>query len=69
MLQRDAAIELIKQYISACKLINVNFYKVILYGSYANNTFHEDSDIDLALVSDAFSDDRIENRKKYQKQT
>ena len=34
------------------KEININ--KVILFGSYAKGTNHEDSDIDLAIFSDDF---------------
>ncbi|MBP3285207.1 MAG: nucleotidyltransferase domain-containing protein [Clostridia bacterium] len=44
------------------KEININ--KVILFGSYAKGTNHEDSDIDLAIFSDDFSNmDRIEALK------
>ena len=30
--------------------------KVFLFGSYAKGTFHEDSDIDLAIIFDSLSD-------------
>lgn len=30
--------------------------KVILFGSYATGTFNEDSDIDIAIISDYFRD-------------
>jgi len=44
------------------KEININ--KVILFGSYAKGTNHEDSDIDLAIFSDDFSNmERIEALK------
>jgi len=36
------------------KEININ--KVILFGSFAKGTNHEDSDIDLAIFSDDFAD-------------
>jgi predicted nucleotidyltransferase len=34
--------------------------KVILFGSYAKGTEHEDSDLDLCVVGDAFTDRRID---------
>jgi predicted nucleotidyltransferase len=33
-------------------LIGLNVYKIILFGSYANNTATEDSDIDLVVILD-----------------
>ena len=36
----------------------------ILFGSYAQGTFNEWSDIDLAIVSKVFVGDRFEDRKK-----
>jgi predicted nucleotidyltransferase len=33
-------------------LIGLNIYKVILFGSYANGTATEDSDIDLVVILD-----------------
>ena len=54
----------IHYYISECNRIGVQFKKVILFGSYARNTPHEWSDIDLALVSDDFTGARWEDRDK-----
>jgi predicted nucleotidyltransferase len=33
-------------------LTSLNVYKIILFGSYANNTATEDSDIDLVVILD-----------------
>lgn len=33
---------------------------IILFGSYQKGNFHEDSDIDIAVVVDAFGDDYFE---------
>ena len=39
----------------------INISKVILFGSYAKGTNNEDSDIDLAIFSDAFYEmDRVD---------
>lgn len=42
----------IKKYLVVLKENNINPRKVYLFGSYAKRKFHEDSDIDLAIVSD-----------------
>jgi predicted nucleotidyltransferase len=34
--------------------------RIVLYGSYARGGFHEDSDIDVAVVSPDFGGDRFE---------
>ena len=44
-----------------------NFKKVILFGSYVRKTAHKWSDIDLALVSDDFTGQRLEDRHKISK--
>ncbi len=44
------AFEIVKKYVSYLKLNNYNIQKVYIFGSYANGRFHEDSDIDLAIV-------------------
>lgn len=35
----------------------IKFDKVYLYGSYANNTYTENSDIDVAIISNNLSED------------
>ncbi len=35
---------------------------IILFGSYQKGNFHEDSDIDIAVVVDAFGDDYFEDQ-------
>jgi len=54
----------ISGYIAECNKLGVHFKKVILFGSYARNTPHEWSDVDLALVSDDFTGMRLEDRDK-----
>jgi uncharacterized protein len=55
MFTRETAINTIYRFISACKQKNITFKKVILFGSAANGNSNENSDIDVALVSDQFS--------------
>ena len=54
----------ILDYIAECNKIGVHFKKVILFGSYARNSAHKWSDIDLALVSDDFIDMGWDDRSK-----
>jgi uncharacterized protein len=55
MLTKDTAIDTIHRFITACKQRNISFRKVIFFGSVANGKSNENSDIDLALVSDQFT--------------
>lgn len=48
------AINIARQYAIAVHL-KFNFNRIILLGSYAKGNFHEDSDIDIAVVFDDYS--------------
>ncbi|MDI6792998.1 MAG: nucleotidyltransferase domain-containing protein [bacterium] len=52
----------IKRLIEALVKKNIRADKVILYGSYAEGKNTEYSDIDIAVVSDDFGKDRIEEK-------
>jgi len=43
---------------------NMRIKCVYLFGSYAKKTNHSDSDIDVAVVSDDFKGNRIDNKLK-----
>ena len=47
---------ILNQYISAVAKQNPNFSKAYLFGSYATNRHHKDSDIDIALIIDNLDD-------------
>ncbi|MEA3333547.1 MAG: nucleotidyltransferase domain-containing protein [Pseudomonadota bacterium] len=49
---KQLAYKKIFEYIEKLKSNKVEIWRVYLYGSYANNTFNEDSDIDLAIFWD-----------------
>lgn len=57
----------INNYIAKCNDLGLTFSKVILFGSYAKKNPHECSDIDLALVSHAFTGFPLDDRKKISK--
>jgi len=59
----------IDKYLASLKENNIPIKQAILFGSYARGTYHEWSDIDLALVSDIFEGNRIDDRSKIRRIT
>ena len=55
MLDKDAAIGIVRDYTREIQSRGVNLRAAILYGSFAKGTQHEWSDIDVALVADEFT--------------
>lgn len=53
--------KIINTYLEILRENKIKISKVYLFGSYAKNRFTEDSDIDLAVVSDDFKGDIIKN--------
>ena len=60
----DSVTGIIKRYIRELKKNNIPIKKAIIFGSYAKGNFKEESDIDIALISSAFSGDRFEDRRR-----
>lgn len=54
----------IKEYIEVIKNHNMKIWKIYLYGSYAKNLYHSDSDIDLAIFLDQEDLDGFEEDSK-----
>jgi uncharacterized protein len=55
---------IIECYLKALNQNNIPIKEAVLFGSYAKGRGHEWSDIDIALVSDIFVGDRIEDKDK-----
>jgi len=55
----DKLIEKIKLFVKELESDNLNISQVILFGSYAKNCENQWSDIDLAVVSDDFTGNRM----------
>jgi len=53
---QDAVLKTIREFKKALESFNVQVDKLILFGSHAVGTAHEDSDIDLVVISSSFSD-------------
>ena len=63
-LKADQAVKLVRKYIGELERNNIPIEKAILFGSYAKGHAKAESDIDVALVSEVFSGDRFEDRRK-----
>ena len=64
MLTREIAITMVKEFINSCRDADINFEKVILFGSVAEEkNITEYSDIDLLLISNQFTDSLYQNHK------
>jgi predicted nucleotidyltransferase len=58
----NEVIETIGKFILSVKEDNIRIEKVILFGSFANGNYNNDSDIDLAIISPDFKEhEQIKN--------
>lgn len=64
LVETTNAIEKAKAFVRACIAKDIPIREAILFGSYAKGEERQYSDIDLALVSDAFTLNFIENNHK-----
>jgi len=53
---QDTVLVTVKKFKNALESINIRVDQLILFGSYAEGTAREDSDIDLVVISSNFSD-------------
>ena len=60
ILKKQGILNEIENYIEVLIKNNINPSKIILYGSYAKGKTHLYSDIDIAVISDQFGKDEIE---------
>lgn len=65
----DKVKKTIDAYLDALNRDNIPIKEAILFGSYAKGNSREWSDIDIALVSDIFIGNRIEDKDKIRKIT
>lgn len=49
-MDKRAALKVVKKFITFLKENKFNIQKAYIFGSYARGSFHEDSDIDLAII-------------------
>ena len=60
----DSIINIVKRYVEELRKHDIPVREAHLFGSYVKGTVREESDIDVALVSDVFTGDRFEDRRK-----
>ena len=62
--EKNLVLRKIKRYIKELEKHNIRIGKVYLYGSYAKNNYHQDSDIDIVVISKDFQGIRFLDRRK-----
>lgn len=62
--QTDSIIKIAKRYIRELEKNNIRITEAIIFGSYAKGTAKAESDIDIALVSESFSGNRFDDRRR-----
>ena len=53
-MDKEAALEIIRRFQEALVRQGVKSSKLVLFGSFSKGTYHEDSDIDLVVISRHF---------------
>ena len=64
MADKTTAINIAKEFVEACSKNGLPVFSAWLFGSYAKGDQREYSDIDVALVSDAFTLNFLDNNHK-----
>lgn len=54
-MDKNEAVRVVNEFAKALEKRGMNIAKVVLFGSYAAETHHEGSDIDIVVVSDDFA--------------
>ena len=62
--QTDTILEIARQYLVKLRNSGIPIKSAILYGSFAKGTENIDSDIDIALISEKFTNDRFLERRR-----
>lgn len=61
---KNSTIAIISKYIEELEKNGIPILKAILFGSHAKGKAEPESDIDIALISIAFTGDRFEDRRR-----
>jgi hypothetical protein len=62
--KKDLTIEIVTRYIEALGKNKIHIREAFIFGSHAKGKTKPESDIDVALISDAFTGNRFEDRRK-----
>ncbi len=63
LVAEDPIVKIIKRYIEELEKNGIKISEAVVFGSYVKGVVHEGSDIDIALISDAFTGDRFNDRR------
>ncbi len=61
---KDSIIIDVKKYIGVLRKHGIPIQKALLFGSWSRGSASEESDVDIALISTAFTGDRFLDRRK-----
>lgn len=62
--KKDLTIEIVTKYIEELEKNKIHIIEAFIFGSHAKGKTKPESDIDVALISDAFTGDRFKDRRK-----
>jgi len=62
--KKDLTIEIVTKYIGELEKNKIHIIEAFIFGSHVKRKAKPESDIDVALISDAFIGDRFEDRRK-----
>jgi len=61
MLTREIAISEGYKFLQLCEMLPIKINRFILFGSVINNSINRNSDIDIALISENFTENNLSN--------
>jgi predicted nucleotidyltransferase len=62
--KKDLTVEIVTKYIKELEKNRIHIIEAFIFGSHAKGKTKPESDIDVALVSNAFTGNRFEDRRK-----
>ena len=62
--KKNLTIEIVTRYIQELEKNRIHIMEAFIFGSHAKGKTKPESDIDVALISDAFTGDRFEDRRR-----
>lgn len=62
--KKDSTVKIVTRYIEELEKNRIHIIEAIIFGSHAKGTAKPESDIDVALISNAFVEDRFKDRRR-----
>lgn len=62
--RKDSTVKIVTRYIEELEKNRIHIIEAIIFGSHAKGTAKPESDIDVALISNAFVGDRFKDRRR-----